>query len=313
MKRWLLVAVGTAALMLPLAPRAWAASGSLKVTSFPSGAQVWVDGVDTGKVTPMSISLSEGDHIVTVQVPTPGWNPDTRTVTVVSGNNDLSVTLLPITAAGTQGPKGDKGDPGAQGPKGDTGQTGAQGPKGDKGDAGEPGPKGDRGDTGAQGPQGETGATGATGEKGDKGDKGDPGEPGVPGTSGDVLAGTGLVRSTTGSAATLSLDVAFTDARYARAIDVNSSIASLMARLQDLEDRMALVDPPSGNYLWSLQMTDGDSNGGYATATDSQKNVLVTGEVGGDLVVAKFAPDGTQLWLKRIGGIGEPRWPCDRD
>ena len=37
-----------------------AMSGALKVTSFPSGAQVLVDGVDTGKVTPMSISVSEG-------------------------------------------------------------------------------------------------------------------------------------------------------------------------------------------------------------------------------------------------------------
>jgi PEGA domain len=57
---------------------AWAASGSLKVTSFPSGAQVWIDGVDTGKVTPMSVSLAEGDHLVTVQLPNSGWNPDTR-------------------------------------------------------------------------------------------------------------------------------------------------------------------------------------------------------------------------------------------
>ena len=37
----------------------FAANGSLKVTSFPSGAQVWLDGVDTGKLTPMSISLAD--------------------------------------------------------------------------------------------------------------------------------------------------------------------------------------------------------------------------------------------------------------
>jgi hypothetical protein len=59
-----------------------AASGTLKVTSFPSGAQVWVDGARTGKVAPMSISLAEGEHVVTVQIPTSGWNPDTRTVTI---------------------------------------------------------------------------------------------------------------------------------------------------------------------------------------------------------------------------------------
>ena len=37
---------------------------------------------------------------------------------------------------GPQGPKGDKGDPGATGPKGDKGDPGATGPKGDKGDPG---------------------------------------------------------------------------------------------------------------------------------------------------------------------------------
>jgi|SRR5215213_6144154 len=70
--------------------------GTLKVTSFPSGAQVIIDGVSTGKTTPMAISLSIGEHIVTVSIPNSGWTPDTRPVTIVSGNNDLSVTLLPL-------------------------------------------------------------------------------------------------------------------------------------------------------------------------------------------------------------------------
>src|SRR5262245_34298926 len=86
------------------------AAGTLKVTSFPSGAQVIVDGVDTGKVTPMNVSLADGDHVVIVRIPGTGWNPDTRTVTIVPGNNDLSVTLLPIQTTGPPGPKGDKGD-----------------------------------------------------------------------------------------------------------------------------------------------------------------------------------------------------------
>src|SRR6185312_14565841 len=84
-------------------------NGSLKVTSFPSGANVSVDGADTGKVTPMSLSLAVGDHAVVVSIPDSGWNPDTRTVTIVSGNNDLSVTLLPTLTVGPQGPKGDTG------------------------------------------------------------------------------------------------------------------------------------------------------------------------------------------------------------
>src|SRR5215468_10318175 len=81
-------------------------SGALKVTSFPTGANVAVDGVNTGKTTPMSISLPVGDHEVVVSIPNSGWNPDTRTVTVITGNNDLSVTLLPTLTAGPPGPQG---------------------------------------------------------------------------------------------------------------------------------------------------------------------------------------------------------------
>ena len=73
----------------------FAATGALKVTSFPSGAEVIVDGASTGKVTPMSVSLTEGEHLITVQISNSGWNADTRTVTVVPGNNDLSVNLFP--------------------------------------------------------------------------------------------------------------------------------------------------------------------------------------------------------------------------
>ena len=101
-------------------------AATLKVSSFPSGAQVSIDGVNTGKLTPMNVSLSEGDHSVTVAIPGSGWNPDTRTVTIVSGNNDLSVTLLPIPTPGPPGPKGDKGDQGIQGPQGNPGINGTR-------------------------------------------------------------------------------------------------------------------------------------------------------------------------------------------
>ena len=52
----------TAAAVAP----AEAQNGALKVTSFPSGAKVTIDGTDTGKTTPMSISLTLGDHTVVV-------------------------------------------------------------------------------------------------------------------------------------------------------------------------------------------------------------------------------------------------------
>jgi len=127
----------------PLALRADDDSnGALKVTSFPSGAHVAVDGVDTGKVTPMSVSVAVGQHTVVVSIPNSGWKPDTRTFVVVSGNNDLSVTLLPNLAAGPMGPAGPKGDPGPQGLAGPAGATGATG---DPGTAGAPGPAGPQG------------------------------------------------------------------------------------------------------------------------------------------------------------------------
>jgi len=134
-------------------------NGSLKVTSFPSGANVAVDGVNTGKVTPMSISLSVGDHNVVVSIPSADWKPDVRIVTIASGNNDLSVTLLPVLAAGAQGPKGDTG---AQGPKGDTGAQGVQGPQGAQGPQGLEGLQGPQGPQGLPGPGG-TGMGGMNG------------------------------------------------------------------------------------------------------------------------------------------------------
>jgi hypothetical protein len=120
-------------------------SGSLKITSYPSGARVSIDGTDTGKTTPMSESLTIGQHTVVVTVPNSGWNPDARTVTIVSGNNDLSVTLLPVQ---TTGPQGQPGPVGATGPQGPAGADGAIGPQGPAGPAGPMGPAGPQGPAG---------------------------------------------------------------------------------------------------------------------------------------------------------------------
>ena len=156
--------------------RAQTGNGALKVTSFPSGANVSVDSVDTGKVTPMTISLAVGVmHTVVVSIPNSGWNPATSMLEVVEGNNDLSVTLLPVVTTGPMGlpgPKGDTGATGAQGPpgpKGDTGATGAQGLQGPKGDTGATGAQGPQGAAGPPGPKGDTGATGPQGPAGPAG------------------------------------------------------------------------------------------------------------------------------------------------
>ena len=131
--------------LLTVGPLAHAAV--LKVTSFPPGARVFVDGSDGHSVTPAVLPLSEGDHTITLQAGD-GWRPETRSVTLGRGITEISVTLLPVSTVGPPGPKGDKGD------KGDTG------PKGEKGDAG---PKGEKGDQGLQGSPGEPGIQGPPG------------------------------------------------------------------------------------------------------------------------------------------------------
>lgn len=163
------------------------------VTSFPDGANVLIDSVDTGKVTPMQISLSAGAHTVTVQLDkSAGWNVDTRTVVIVAGDNYHNVTLLPTLTTGPAGPQGPPGAastvPGPLGPQGipglsitgPAGTPGIQGPKGDKGDPGPTGTQGLPGVTGAAGAPGNQGLQGIPGPPGPTGGNGAPGPAGTP-------------------------------------------------------------------------------------------------------------------------------------
>jgi hypothetical protein len=136
-----------------LADTADAQNGSLKINSFPAGAAVSVDGVATGKVTPANVSLPVGNHVITVAAGS-GWSPDTRIVNVGTGNNELSVTLVPAIAVGPQGLPGPQG---IQGATGATGPTGAAGATGETGATGDTGPAGPTGPTGPQGPKGDSG------------------------------------------------------------------------------------------------------------------------------------------------------------
>ena len=95
---WLIVLLGT------FAVTARVEAASLKVSSFPSGAKVTVDGVDTGMVTPMTIAVPEGDHVVTVSIPGSGWKAETQIVTIAAGINTLNVTLVPTVVAPADGP-----------------------------------------------------------------------------------------------------------------------------------------------------------------------------------------------------------------
>ena len=89
-----------------LAFAASASATSLHVSSFPGSAEVFVDSVTTGKFTPMSVTISEGTHDVTVQIAASGWNPTTTAVIIEPGKNELSVTLLPTLTIGPVGSAG---------------------------------------------------------------------------------------------------------------------------------------------------------------------------------------------------------------
>src|SRR3984893_6507961 len=143
-----------------------AQDADLEVTSIPSGAHVSVDGIEMRKLTPMRVDVHVGTHEVKVYIPNSIWNPDTRTVNITRGDNDLRVILFPGTSGGTPGQRGPAGPAGPQGPAGPpgpagaTGAAGPQGPQGLKGDIGPQGPAGPQGSVGATGPAGATGAAG---------------------------------------------------------------------------------------------------------------------------------------------------------
>jgi hypothetical protein len=145
------------------------------ITSFPSGASVVIDSVDTGRVTPMELHfIPPGTHTITVSAT--GYTTDARTVNVLDKNpvngqprdTHLSFVLLPPIVAG---PKGDPGPPGLTtyvpipGPPGNTGAMGPMGPMGlpstVPGPPGPVGPKGDPGPAGTSGPSGPMGPPGA--------------------------------------------------------------------------------------------------------------------------------------------------------
>jgi PEGA domain-containing protein/collagen triple helix repeat protein len=165
---------------------------SVAIDSFPPGATVVLDGVNTNKVTPMELrGVAPGSHSITVTAP--GYSTTTQTVIVLDKNpvtgaprdTHLNFVLLPPTVKGDPGPMGPPGTsvyvpipgpPGPQGVQGLPGPPGAAstvpGPMGLPGPIGLTGPAGSPGLNGAPGLPGATGATGATGPAGSPGPAG---------------------------------------------------------------------------------------------------------------------------------------------
>lgn len=98
-----------AALMIVSLGAQAAVRGTLRVSSFPPGAEVWIDGTFTGKTTPAILLIATGEHLVMAKAPDAGWAPAQKSVVVESGVNAVSLTLVP---QGVQGPPGPPGPPG---------------------------------------------------------------------------------------------------------------------------------------------------------------------------------------------------------
>jgi hypothetical protein len=70
-------------------------TGSISVTSTPPGANIWLDGVDKGTVTPATLHITPGTH--TVKLTLPGYYNWTGTVTVLAeATTDVIATLMNI-------------------------------------------------------------------------------------------------------------------------------------------------------------------------------------------------------------------------
>src|SRR5690606_7023683 len=85
--------------------------GRIAVTSEPDGAKIFLDGKDTGQVTPATLSnVPVGTH--QIQLELAGYEPETRSATVQrNATVAISVTLKPLAQ---QPPGEDPGDPGEE-------------------------------------------------------------------------------------------------------------------------------------------------------------------------------------------------------
>ncbi len=65
--------------------------GTLSLTSEPAGATIWVDGENTGEVTPKNISVESGNHTVTLQFTD---YSDTTFITQVTGTGTVTENIF---------------------------------------------------------------------------------------------------------------------------------------------------------------------------------------------------------------------------
>lgn len=78
-------------------------TGNLAVVSTPVGAQIWVDGTNTGKITPDTVkNLSAGTHSLTLKLD--GYKDSVQTGITITAGQTASRTITLTRAAFTFGP-----------------------------------------------------------------------------------------------------------------------------------------------------------------------------------------------------------------
>lgn len=78
-------------------------TGNLAVVSTPAGAQIWVDGTNTGKVTPDTVkNLSAGNHSLTLKLD--GFRDTVQTNITITAGQTTSRNITLVRAARTFGP-----------------------------------------------------------------------------------------------------------------------------------------------------------------------------------------------------------------
>ncbi len=70
--------------------------GLVTVESTPAGATVWVDGQNTTQITPTTLELAAGDHVISVEVD--GYNKAEQRLTILNGSQQR-VALSPLPVA----------------------------------------------------------------------------------------------------------------------------------------------------------------------------------------------------------------------
>ncbi|MBS2025548.1 MAG: PEGA domain-containing protein [Deltaproteobacteria bacterium] len=244
-----------------------ALASQLEVSTFPSGADVTIDGALAGQ-TPLTVKLPKGTHEVELSVPASGWTKVTRSITLGAKETQvLTESIFPMGIIGPEGPQGPQGIIGPEGPQGPQGIIGPEGPAGKQGIIGPEGPQGAQGIIGPEGPKGDTGAPGPKGDTGPQGPPGDAGESQLAGdlsgttatASVDALHGMPLstaqplpnqflgVKNGTWTPMSLPMTQAY------RATSCGRS-QTCQLDLDKTQQDVALMSLPPGNYLVSAQV-----------------------------------------------------------